>query len=324
MKVALYINRGARRVSDGVLAELSELVPHEHIFTASTPQEDIEAAKQIIEGDFEALFIGGGDGTFVRFINTLAKIAKDLSLIPPVGILKLGTGNAVAQLVSAGDAVSDLKSYLLNPNRDYLPLSLVETDGMYYPFGGLGWDAQWLEDYDRLNALFPEVIKGRIGYVTAFMFGTVPKRAVEIIKRQKTFAEIENGWKPAYYVGKNGEKGQEIPPGQTIYSGEVNSIAFGTVPDYGYGIKILPFASKYPEFMHLRIVKISMLRALVAAPSVYRGTFQHPDVIDVYCADCTLRLSRPMPLQIAGESMGRKTHVIFHTVPSILNLIRFI
>ena len=324
MKLALYINLGARRISLSTIDQLRELVPPEDIFTASSPEEDLSAAHKIAEKDYEAIFMAGGDGTFVRFLNTLARVYGDLKALPPIGILRLGTGNAVARLVSAGDALSDLRSYLINPSHDYLPLSLIETDGFYYPFGGLGWDAQWLEDYERLNTLFPEVIKGRVGYITAFVFGTVPKRFWSLIKQEKVFVEITNGDKTAYFVGDNGVKGKEIPPQAEIFSGEVNSIAFGTVPDYGYGIRILPFANRYPEFMHMRIVKLSMLRALAAAPSIYKGNFRHPDVVDVYCSDCTVRLSAPLPLQIAGESMGRKTHVAFHIVPSIVNLIRFI
>ncbi len=323
-EVAIYINVGARRVSDEVIEHIKELIPPEDIFIASNAEEDEIAALKIIERGYKSLFLGGGDGTFVRFVNRMIRLLGDPYKLPNIGILKLGTGNAVARLVSSENTLSDLRSYLTNPSRDFMKLSLIETDGLYYPFAGLGWDAQWLDDYERLNTLFPEVIKGRIGYVSAFLLGTVPKRALRMITGKKVFVEITNHEKSAYWVDQKGEKGKEIPPNSIIYKGEINSIALGTVPDYGYGIKILPFASKYPEFMHMRIVTISMIRALISAPSVYKGTFRHPGVLDVYCSDCTARLSEPMPFQIAGESMGSKAHVTFHTVPSVVNLIRFI
>ncbi len=323
LKTCVYINVGARRVSSAVMNEIRELIPAEDIYVASTVEQEERAAREILEKQVDTLFIGGGDGTFVRFVNRLVLQAEGHNL-PTIGILGLGTGNAIARLVSSGNPLSDLKSYLSNPSRDIQPMSLVETNGMVYPFGGLGWDARWLEDYERLNALFPEVVKGRVGYILAFMAGTIPRKAYEIVTRKRVHVDIINGPHKAFKVGPDGEKGEPIGPNEIIYSGNINSVAFGTVPDYGYGIRILPFAGKDLNYMHLRVVTISMTRALLAAPAVYNGSFRHPGVLDFYVHSCSTKFSEPMPFQIAGESMGRKSHVDFLVKSSMVNLLRFI
>jgi len=323
LKTCVYINVGARRVSSAVMNEIRELIPQEDIYVAKSVEEEERAAIEILEKKIDTLFLGGGDGTFVRFINRLIFTAGNRTL-PVIGILGLGTGNAIAQLVSSGNALSDLKSFLANPSRDTYPLSLVETDGMVYPFGGLGWDGQWLEDYERLNTMFPEVVKGRVGYITAFILGTIPRKLYDIVTRKHVHANIINGPHKAFRVGPNGEKADPVEPGEPIYSGNTTSVALGTVPDYGYGIRILPFAGVDLEYMHLRVVTISMARVLLAAPSVYYGVFRHPGVQDFYVKSCSVDFSKPMPFEIAGESMGRKTHVDFSVKSSRMNLLRFI
>jgi len=322
-KTAVYINVGARRVSPAVMSEISELIAPENVYVARSIEEEERAAMEIFEKGIETLFLGGGDGTFVRFINRLVLTAGDRPL-PVIGILGLGTGNAIARLVSSGNPISDLKSYVANPSRDTYPLSLIETDDQLYPFGGVGWDAQWLEDYDRLNAIFPEVVKGRVGYSLAFMVGTIPRKLYELAVRKVITAKIVNGKHRAFRVGPKGEKGEPIEPGEPLYEGRITSVAFGTVPDYGYGIRILPFAANDLEYMHLRVVTISMARALMAAPAVYNGTFRHPGLQDFYVKSCSADFSEPLPFQIAGESMGRKSHVDFFVKSSMVNLLRFI
>lgn len=323
VKTCVYINVGARRVSGAVMNEIRELIQPEDIYVAQSVEEEERTAIEILEKQVDTLFIGGGDGTFVRFVNRLVLTAGDRPL-PVIGILGLGTGNAIAQLVSSGNALSDLKSYLANPSRDVYPLSMVETDGMVFPFGGLGWDGQWLEDYERLNALFPEVVKGRLGYILAFMAGTIPRKLYDIVTRKHVHAEIINGAHRAFRIGPKGEKTDPIEPGEPIYQGNVTSVAMGTVPDYGYGIRILPFAGNDLEYMHLRVVTISMARVLLAAPAVYAGSFRSSGIQDVYVKSCSVDFSKPMPFEIAGESMGRKSHVDFHIKSSMMDLLRFI
>ena len=323
VKTCVYINVGARRVSPAVMNEIRELIPPEDIYVATSVEEEEQTAIEILEKEVDTLFLGGGDGTFVRFINRLVLTAGDRPL-PVIGILGLGTGNAIAQLVSSGNALSDLKSYLANPSRDVYPLSMVETDGMLYPFGGLGWDGQWLEDYERLNTLFPEVVKGRVGYILAFLGGTIPRKLYDVVTRNRVHADIINGPHRAYRIGLHGEKTDPIEPGEPIYNGNITSVALGTVPDYGYGIRILPFAGKDLEYMHLRVVTISMARAILAAPAVYNGSYRPSGIQDIYVKSCSVDFSKPLPFEIAGESMGRKSHVDFRIKSSMVNLLRFI
>src|SRR5262249_11198347 len=137
-----------RHVTPRVLAEARKVVPREDLFIST----DIEAAQQIaqtiVDRRYDAVLAGGGDGTFVRCLSDVCAHAARRGRKPPaVGVLRLGTGNAMADAlgVVARRTMADVLASARRcaPNR----LTMLSVAGRLSPFAGIGLDAQILEDY---------------------------------------------------------------------------------------------------------------------------------------------------------------------------------
>ena len=173
---AVLLNANARRVSDGVCDQIAEIIDPAHVFMSNDAFEASEAIQRILDLGYGTVFTAGGDGTVHQFINSV----KDLEDIPRIGVLGLGTGNALAEIVSSGDPLSDLTSYVANPSDDTYSLPLCEAEGTTFAFGGVGIDAHILNDFFRLNERFDGTPAQRVfrnvgGYVAATFAMTIPR-----------------------------------------------------------------------------------------------------------------------------------------------------
>src|SRR5690242_6693052 len=111
-RVAVLLNANARSVSDGLKRELENFVPPEDLFFSRCFDDARTIARQVIDRGYRTVLTGGGDGTFVGYVNCLFHEAQQpgpsfapsaLKLqpvpahalrLPRFGVLKLGTGNA--------------------------------------------------------------------------------------------------------------------------------------------------------------------------------------------------------------------------------------
>merc|ERR1711924_520528 len=70
----------------------------------------------------------------------------------------------------------------------------------------------------------------------------------------------------------------------------------GTVPFYGGGIKMFPFAGQKPGYFQLRVSNIGLLRGLSNIRGVWRGTYRPPDgAFDFLCRRIRIESELPLP-----------------------------
>lgn len=324
---AVLLNPNARRVSRSVLERVNEIVDPDHVYVSDDEEAAPELVDHIMRKGYGTVFTGGGDGTVTQFINMVPE-----GQAPRVGILKLGTGNAMAEIVSSGDPMLDLRNYSANPSHDALRLPLCEAEGTRFAFAGLGIDAWVLNDYramkDRFSSKALEPLLHNVGGYFAAVFGmTVPRLMKRWAKRQVAEVTVTNLGGTAAEIETTemgGRIAREFEPGEVIYQGPVNATMFGTCPYYGYRMKALPYAGIDPQRFHLRISNIPVPRLLASLPKLWSGSLRHEAIRDFHADRVHIRFSEPMPYQLAGEARGYREELTVGMSRRAIDLVRFI
>ncbi len=328
-QVALLINQNARRVNKHVMEQIHEWVPEHQVYATQSPEESKEAVRDILDKGYENVFAGGGDGTFVGLINSLEEIAEGRPW-PRIGMLRLGTGNALAHLVSSSSPEDDLRSFLTQQQRDDMPISLLcDDDGVLSPFAGAGLDAQVLHDYNSMKdglagQYAGPLVKNVVGYFLAAFSRTIPRRCSQAFKGSKLSARITNTGDQAFILGENGLVQEFVDHGDVVYEGPVSLVAAGTTPYYGYGMKMLPHARKYPSMFQLRVGTANVAKSLTMLPSLWKGTYHGNSVTDFVAESVKIEFSEPTPYQVAGDAAGNRDEINLRVAPQPVNLIRLI
>ncbi len=318
--VAVLLNANARRVTPRTVTALQSALGKENVFLSRSESDAQRLVNQVLDGGFEAVFLGGGDGTIICFVNEFLnqvarrKVGRPVEM-PRLGILKLGTGNSVASWVNASESRGDLLvDDVLRAKQGQVPntrtLELIEIDGQRTPFAGLGLDGKLLNDYLWIKnnlgqGAFKKVMSGPGGYLTSVALRTVP-----YYLSHSTAVECEvvnSGSSDAFRLDPHGEPtGKPIAPGEVLFSGQLMMAAAGTVPFYGYQLRTFPFAGKRRGMMHLRLGNVAAASALANLTKLWKGTWFPKGLHDFHAADVSVHFARPMPLQIAGDAAGER------------------
>jgi len=326
-RFAVVLNRNARRVTQEVERISGELVHPDDLFLSSSAEESETIAATLIERGYEAVFAGGGDGTVMQLINQVARYPLEKQ--PAIGILKLGTGNAMARMVSSGNVAGDLQTYISSATRETIDLSLIECEAVRSPFLGLGVDAEILNDYRYVKQnLGNSVLKPLVQNVGGYFFGlfarTVPRRTKDAIQGRKTTVTAVVTKGECIQVGAEGSHLRTFRAGQVLYEGPMMIAMAGTVPFYGYGMKVLPYATMDPQRMHLRIANLGTAKALAVLPSVWKGEYAGDDIFDFLVEEVELSFSQEMPFQMGGDATGYRSRVAFKTIARAVKLIKLL
>ncbi|MDP7039184.1 MAG: diacylglycerol kinase family protein [Myxococcota bacterium] len=341
-RVAILLNRNARRVSDRLARTLERVVGPENVFYSRNLEEAEAFSREIVQRGYGTVVCGGGDGTLVQGINLIQNYVhsanawrvdryertnekQTLLATPRFAFLRLGTGNAISKLVGATDPVNDLKRIV-----DFVPgrthhMPLIESAGERFFFAGMGYDSILLNDYNWLkqhthNRLIKPFLHTVGGYFAALFMRTLPNWW---LGRAGRFEAKVISRKEAYYVDpRRGDCIEYIAPGSVLFEGPATLLSLGTCPFYGYGLKIFPFARMMSGKMHLRIGMLDPLRVLVNLPSLWKGAYRHPKLVqDFLVEDISVELGSPYPYQHSGDAQGMRDQVDFKISDEMLRLV---
>jgi len=241
-------------------------------------------------------------------------------------------------------------------------------DDRYAFFAGLGYDSLLLQDYKDLQDLTGSKAKsshrgiwhaattGVVGYTVAMFTRSLPKLlkledASRLLRDVKiTTNDPESTYwidhrrgdtmRPVAAITQTVGEAMEGPTSKCqeedtlLYRGSAGIVATGTVPYYGGGLRLFPFARMTPCGMHLRIGReIHPLEGISRIPSIFEGSFRDKSTDTFRCLDfvghqfsveiyesykyddeaSTTRhqTKEGFPVQHSGESMGRCTRVEF-------------
>ncbi len=334
-RVAVLLNANARKVTARVQRALSHVVPEGDLFLSRSELDARRIAQQVVDRGYHTVFMGGGDGTLTCFVNEiLGQVAlrrqHHPTRTPRFGVLKLGTGNSVAALVKASSTradgfVDDVLRARAGEVPGYRTIDLLLIDGKRAPFAGLGMDGKILNDYNWVKQHFAQgglakLMTGPGGYFTSVAFKTVP---YYLTHSPTVECEVVNGPAIAYRMGPDGTPTQTFAPGETLYQGPIVMAAAGTVPFYGFELKMFPFAGKRRGMMNLRLGTLPATAILANLPALWAGTWFPEGLRDFLVKDATVRFTRPMPFQIAGDAEGYRDEVHFQLAPEPIDVVDF-
>jgi diacylglycerol kinase family enzyme len=156
MKIAIVLNGNARSITAGAINKIHRACgeraannkPGEcHVFVSKSLKDARHIARLIVNDKFDVVMSGGGDGTFVQCVTDVLSLTDSP---PAFGMLKMGTGNALADVLGIGsDIQAELDCACLEEART--SISLVKTNDVVAPFAGFGLDAMVLNDYDQIK-----------------------------------------------------------------------------------------------------------------------------------------------------------------------------
>ncbi len=332
-RVAVLLNARARRVTPRVVRALSHVVERGDLYLSRSELDARRIAGLVLERGYDAVFCGGGDGTFMGFADEILNQAARASREPPrFGVLKLGTGNGIASYVGASDArgggmLEDVLRARAGEASGVRSLDLLQVEGRRAQFAGLGADAQILNDYVGLTSrltgrALQRFLTGWRGYAAAVVLRTLPQL---LARPLATFCEVRNtAASPAWRLGPDGGCLEEFAPGATLFEGKMLMAGASTIPFYGYGLRMFPFAGMAPGTMQFRVGNPRATSLLAHLPQFWRGEW-FPDgrILDFRATRVSVRFDRPVPLQIGGDAAGSRREVEFAVAPERLELIDF-
>ncbi len=346
-RVAVLLNANAKSVSERLRRQLEDFVPADDLFYSRTFDDARSIAHTVLARGYRTVLTGGGDGTFVGFANCIldaaanrggvsvgrggaaVRLAPQLQPVPRFGVLKLGTGNAVAGLAGASGrrvgVVEDILRARSGEASATRQLHLLQVGGKRAPFGGLGYDAKVLNDYVDFKKSVrggPLAFAGMggLGYFCAIAGKTIPHY---VFQRGLPQIEVVNLGGPCQQVGPDGRPvGRDIEHGEIVYKGPCKLAAAGTVPFYGFGFQIFPHALRAPGRFQLRLTAITVPRILGNLRKIWKGGT--PDgILDFHCDKVLVKFDREMPVQIGGDAEGYRREVVLEMAERPIELLDF-
>jgi diacylglycerol kinase family enzyme len=340
--VAVLLNANAKQVSSRVRGAISHVVPPQDIFLSHSKGDAKAIARAVVDRRYDTVFLGGGDGTFVGFVNeifdcldqppAIELLGRPAAVAPRFGMLKLGTGNAVAGLVGAssvrgGGILDDLLRARAGEIPGVFELDLLEVEGKRCPFAGFGIDAAIINDYASVSRRYGSTpwrrfATGGPGYAIAIAGRTLP---TYLTGRGNANVEVINTGKRAIRVHQGLEQiGPAIEPGAVLYRGPCNVVSGSTVPNFGFDFKFFPFAGKVRGKMHLRISKLPAQKIVGNLPSIWKGKYDNmDDCFDFLCDGVSVKFDRAMPFELGGDAEGYRDHVSFGIAAEPVEMVSF-
>jgi diacylglycerol kinase family enzyme len=316
-RVAVVVNGRARQVTEELVETLDQIVQSGDLFVSRSLEEGKEIARIIVERGYPTVLTGGGDGTFVQTLSWIVNVASETQRpTPRFGLLKLGTGNAMAWVLGAQygrhgrGAVADLAR--LRSEGGSRTLRMIEVDDMLTPFAGLGADAIALDHHRVTKQIFERTpllnrfAHGPLTYSASLLGVTVPRFLLSPMPRFR----VVNTGEPAVRLGQDGRRvGAEIGKGEVLYEGPAYLMALSTIPYWGFGARIFPYAEERPDRFQLRVASFSSLTAVTHLRSIWRGTYHSDQLHDFLVESIHLECDGPTPLQIGGDVVGMRTAI---------------
>jgi diacylglycerol kinase family enzyme len=309
----VVLNANAGRVTPRLARRITDVVGRERVFLTRSADHAREVVETCVEREYGTIFAGGGDGTIVGVINLLNGLRGRAVRIPALGVLRLGTGNALAHWLGSASPVRDLGRYARGGDHRVCTVPMVEAEGTLFPFAGLGNDAAILNDYNALmrasrGTWYETACTGLGGYLLASLTRTVPN----YLFRSRPEVQVINLGAPAIRVDVDGRPvGRPVPEGEVLYEGPVSIVGAATTPYYGYGLKLYPHATSRRDRFHLRIMDLTPLQSLSVVIPAWRGRLNHPHVHDFLADRVRVRFAEAIPYQLGGEARGYRNEVTF-------------
>lgn len=328
-RVAIVVNGNAKQVTEELVETLDQIVQSGDLYVSRSLEEGREIARTIVSRGYPTVLTGGGDGTFVQVVTWVtAEATAQGKEWPQFGFLRLGTGNALAWVLGAGNApgkgvVADLAK--IRGTAGSRELRLLEVEGTLTPFAGLGVDSIALQHHEQTKAwmqrtpVLKNLASAQVTYATSITTRSLP----EFLFRPHPRVRIVNEGETAYLLGKDDKIARAFERGETIYEGPARMAAFSTIPYWGLGARMFPFADERHDRFQLRVSDITSWQVVRHFGALFDGTYRGDTMTDFLCESISVHYEETIPLQIGGDLAGERTRVDVRLCPRPIRVIDF-
>ncbi len=290
---------------------LEEALPGRVRVTDSLEQARTTLRHEIARG-VDLVILGGGDGTVVMGLALIAEACRGAGRPEPaIGVLRLGSGNAIADTVGASeDAPGDLAA-LARGRGAWRKVQMLDVLGVRAPFVGMGVDAQLLEDQEAVGRVVDRVpgVRRIVGGATRYALSVALRSVPRFATQERPHVIVTNVGAPAIEMARGGATGRKVAPGQVLWSGTCTLVAGATIPYFGFGLKMFAFAGEKADRFHLRCGDAGLFEIVRNTPAAFRGEYFSDHVADFLCERVRIELDRAAAIEAGGELLGRQRHV---------------
>jgi len=312
-RVAIVLNGNARSVTDHVVRDLRQVIQDETLFISNSLEQSRFIARHIVNRGFDVVLCGGGDGTFSQCITDI--LALRPATPPAMGVLRLGTGNALANVLDASRP--NLKGLVADLRRARQPearvdLALLRIEGRLAPFAGVGLDSLVLSDYNITKGSLRKTPLAALGEGAAGYALAIATRSLwRFMLQPQPEVIIRNEGATAWRMDLQGRPvGRPVRRGGVLYAGPVAIAAASTIPFYGFGLRLFPQTALRQDRFQLRVGNVDALTVLPRLPALFRGEFEDPRIHDFFCSAISIQIrGGATPFQIGGDEVGRRATV---------------
>ena len=311
MRAVAIVNGNARGLRGRLRARLETALPSGVRFTDSLDDARTTIRAEIRRG-VDLIVLGGGDGTVVMGLTLIGEACRGMARPEPaIAILRMGSGNAIADTLGAGDDQVDELERLSRGAGTRRSVPLIEVLGVRAPFVGMGVDAQLLEDQAAVGRVVDLVPGARrfVGGTTRYALSVALRSVPRFATATRPHAIVTNLGAHAIEMGREGPSGRQVPAGDTIWTGACTLVAGATIPFFGFGLKMFAFATTTPGKFHLRCGDAGLFEIMRSAPAAFRGEYFSDHVRDFMCDRVAIELDRETAIEAGGELLGRRTRV---------------
>jgi diacylglycerol kinase family enzyme len=329
-RVAVVVNGNARSVTKDVISTLDQILAGGDLFVSRHIDEAKDIAHALVEGGYGTVLTGGGDGTFTVMVTEVVKAAHARGApTPRFGLLKLGTGNALAWVVGASPGIAGVRADIEHLRADQgasREIRLVSVEGYLAPFAGLGADAEVLGDYGETKRMLEKtplrkVAAGLVGYAVAATTRSLPGFLAK--KMPHVRITIESG--EAFEVDPTGQPRRvATQPGEVLFEGPTRIAALSTIPYVGFGFRLFPYTYLRPDLMQLRVSTMGPVEFLKHLPEIWAGNYKNPgSTRDFLVGSVRIEAEPATELQIGGDAHGKRTSVVASVSEEPVRLVDF-
>lgn len=314
-RIAVVVNGNAKGVTDDLVATLDQIVESGDLYVSRSLDEGREIARTIVASRYPTVLTGGGDGTFVQMVTWITTEADSRGRPwPRFGLLRLGTGNALAWALGAQGAKKGVVADLARLRREAgsRKLRLIEINGMRTPFAGMGIDATALQHFNDTKSVLKRVpvlnryTTGALSYAVSISTRTLPS----YLFRPHPRVRIVNEGATAFFLDEAGRPAAELGPGETLFEGPCRLMSMATTPYWGYGARAFPFAEEREDRFSLRVADLTTFEVVRNFRPLWRGEYRNAETIrDFLVERISAHFAEPMPLQVGGDAGGEHTSV---------------
>jgi len=313
------VNGNARGVRGRLRAKLERALPGRVRFTESLDDARTTIRAEIRRG-VDVMVLAGGDGTVVMGLTLLGEACRGAGRPEPaIAILRLGTGNAIADTVGASDDVIDDLERIARGAGERRVVPLIEVLGVRAPFVGMGVDALLLEDHEAVARVVDRVPGARrvIGNATRYALSVALRSVPRFATGARPHARVKNLGSPAIEMRRTGPTGREEPAGTELWSGACTLVAGATIPFFGFGLKMFAFAGTREGRFHLRCGDAGLFEIMRSTPAAFRGEYFSEHVRDFLCDRVAIELDAESPVEAGGELLDRRRRVEIALAPPV-------